>query len=530
MLDASSAPAAMSSDGTLKILESGSAGDRLLCTQQAFDWTPDAEGSWIQATFDLVTGGATAPYVGYFIALRDFNDAQGLSGGNILLDGAAGGQAAIYVDYPGGDTAGKGKIGKSGYSPGRNYGVRVTNVGGGKFELAQVVDGVPEEAVLTLSAADLPDGAFGFEYCCGRSYVIDNVAIEASVESSQLQGEAKLLAEKYQQQRREFEEAVKKLEASKPQPVGKLAPVSEPATDPPEVRLLTRGDYKTPGEPVPAAAPVVFSESTNPSLLTKPESTITTSGRRLALANWITKPESRAAALLARVTVNRWWQHHFGTGIVATPDNLGYSGSPPSHPDLLDYLAGEFVRRGWSEKAIHRLILHSAVYRQSSRPVPAATKVDPDNRLLAHFPFRRLDAEAIRDGMLAVSGELNPQMYGPYVATQRSAEGDVISPENPAGRRRSVYLQQRRTQVVGMLEAFDAPSITFNCTARPRTTVPLQVLKLLNSEFIRRGPRGFPSGCCRRAKSPRTRPLTRRFARRGAGRRRRRNSPRAGNS
>jgi hypothetical protein len=195
---------------------------------------------------------------------------------------------------------------------------------------------------------------------------------------------------------------------------------------------------------------------------------------------------------LARVTVNRWWQHHFGTGIVATPDNLGYSGGLPSHPELLDYLAGEFVRHGWSAKAVHRMILHSAVYRQSSAAVAGLEAVDPDNRLLSHYPFRRLDAEAIRDAMLAVSGELDRKMYGPYIATQRSGEGDVIVPEGAAGAsRRSVYLQQRRTQIVGMLEAFDGPSITFNCTARPRTTVPLQSLKLLNSEFIRKRAAAF---------------------------------------
>ncbi len=478
-VDTTNRPAAENADGTLRILESGSAGDRALSTKQTFDWTPETPGSWIQVTFDLVAGGETAPYVGYFIGLRDFNDARGFSGGNILFDGAAAGQASVYVDYPGGDSAGKGKVGKSGYTPGRNYGVRVTNAGNGKFDVSQLVDGVPEENSVTLAPADLPDGAFGFEYCCGRSFVIDNVLVEASVPTNELDSEAKLLAEKYQAERQAFEADVKALEATKPQPLGKLAPVSEPAAEPPAVRLLVRGEYKTPGEEVPAAAPVVFSEERNPSLLTS-------GGRRQALAEWVTRPGSRAAAVLARVTVNRWWQHHFGTGIVATPDNLGYSGAPPSHPELLEYLAGEFIRENWTAKPIHRLILHSAAYRQASRPNTAAQAVDPDNRLLSSYPFRRLDAESIRDAMLAVSGELDPQMYGPYVPTTRSPEGDVVVVDNHAGaNRRSVYLQQRRTQVVGMLEAFDAPSITFNCAIRPSTTVPLQSLKLLNSQFLR---------------------------------------------
>src|SRR5262249_13389796 len=129
-------------------------------------------------------------------------------------------------------------------------------------------------------------------------------------------------------------------------------------------------------------------------------------GRRTAFARWVTSPDN---PLFARVMVNRIWQHHFGAGLVTTPDNLGKSGAKPSHPELLDWLATEFVRSGWSVKAMHRLIVKSAVYRQSSAHQPdalARAQSDPDNRLLSHFPLRRLDAEAIRDSMLAMSGEL----------------------------------------------------------------------------------------------------------------------------
>jgi hypothetical protein len=206
----------------------------------------------------------------------------------------------------------------------------------------------------------------------------------------------------------------------------------------------------------------------------------------LALAKWLTRPNSRAEARLARVTVNRWWQHHFGTGLVATPENLGYSGASPTHPELLEYLAGRLVRGGWRAKALHREILLSAAYRQSSLPTPAAKRLDEDNRLLSHFPLLRLDAEAIRDGMLAVSGELDPARGGPYLPTTRNGEGEVVVPEGtPGAHRRSLYLQQRRTQVPGLLETFDAPSLVFNCTYRNPTTVPLQSLSLLNSPFIR---------------------------------------------
>lgn len=492
-VDAATGPGAEISKGALRIIESGGAGDRVLATRKKFDWTPDTKGAWIQATFDLVAGRETAPYVGYFIALRDFNDAQKLTGGNILLDGASTGQATVYVDYPGADAQGKGKLGQGGYTPGRNYGVRVTNAGDGKFELAQVVDGVPEDVTQTLTAADLPDGAFGFEYCCGRSYVVDNVLIESSPTGNETDPDTKALYALHQKKRQELVDAVKALDAKRPPPVGQLAVVSDLTPAQLKVHLLTRGSYKTPGEEVSAGAPGFLSEATNPGLLAVNGSDgATSTGRRLSFANWVTHPDSRAASLLARVTVNRWWSHHFGTGIVATPDNFGYSGALPTHPELLDYLARELIDKGWSQKALHRLIVNSATYRQSSLPNPQARTVDPQNRLLWAYPMRRLDAEAIRDAMLAVSGELNSQMYGPYVASGRAGDGDVVTNEQiPGGLRRSVYQQQRRTQIVGMLEAFDAPSIVFNCTARTSTTVPLQSLKLLNSEFIRRRAAGL---------------------------------------
>jgi hypothetical protein len=207
------------------------------------------------------------------------------------------------------------------------------------------------------------------------------------------------------------------------------------------------------------------------------------SGRRTAFARWVTSPEN---PLFARVMVNRIWQHHFGVGLVATSANLGQSGARPSHPELLDYLATEFVHSGWSIKALHRLILKSAVYRQASTIRDDAFAVDPENRLLWHFPLRRLDAEAVRDAMLSVAGQLDLTLYGPYVPTHRLPEGNVeVDEQDPHARRRSVYLQQRRTQVTTLLELFDAPSVVANCTYRPSSTVPLQSLALLNSHFAR---------------------------------------------
>ncbi len=502
-VDQKVAPGAEATAGTLHLIESGAAGDRALSTKKTFDWTPDDVGGWIQVTFDLVAGGDTAPYVGYFIALRDFNDTKPmLAGGNILLDGAAAGQAAVHVDYPGADDQGRGKIGKSGYTPGRNYGVRITNLGDGKYEARQVVDGVPEEGIVTMTAADLPEGGFGFEYCCGRSFVVDNVLIEQGVPDSKLDAAERQLADEHRAKRKELDADIKALEATRPKLIGRLAAVSQPAGASPVVRMLNRGEYKSPGDPVTPGSPLVLSDESNPADFVTNEKSEKgakdSPGPRLAFAKWVTQPDSRAAALLARVTVNRWWQHHFGTGIVATADNLGYSGASPSHPELLDLLAGELIRQNWSAKGIHRMILHSAVYRQSSRPVPTAEQKDPDGRLLARFPLRRLDSESIRDAMLAASGELDPAMYGPYVPTQVGSDGDVFVGESVSGSlRRSLYLQQRRTQVVGLLEVFDAPSIVFNCTARPRTTVPLQSLKLLNSDFVR----ARAAGLARRVRS-----------------------------
>jgi hypothetical protein len=185
------------------------------------------------------------------------------------------------------------------------------------------------------------------------------------------------------------------------------------------------------------------------------------------------------------VLANRIWQHHFGTGLAATSDNLGYTGSPPTHPELLEWLSAEFVRSGWSAKALHRLILSSAVFRQSSSHNPRASERDPDNRLLARFPLKRLDAEAIRDAMLTASGELDRRQGGPYIPTDRTASGDVIVAEgSPGATRRSVYLQQRRTQTNSLLEVFDAPSIVTACARRSPSTIPLQSLSLLNSEFV----------------------------------------------
>lgn len=489
-LDSAQSPAVNITAGGLHVVESGALGDRAISTKQSFDWTPDKKGDWIQVRFDLVKG---APYVGFLIALGDYNDKKDKHRGNILFDGAESGQAKVYVDYPGPDGSQPGAIGESGYKPGKNYGVRVTNRGNGSFELTQWVEGYPEKNSLSLKESDLPNGGFGFALCCGRSYVVDNVKVEKNLypievakipAASQVFRQAKLA---------EFAKKINDLELAKPKPLTKLAPVVDLSPVVPSVFLLERGIHKARGERVNPAPPSVLLESdkTDP-FGPKPLDLTQSTGTRLALAQWITKPKSRAVALLARVTVNRWWQNHFGRGIASTADNLGYSGSPPSHPELLEWLAGELIQTGWSQKGIHRIILHSTAFRQLSTPTKESLLADEDNTLLSRFPLRRLDAESVRDGMLALSGELELVSGGPYVPTSRGGDGDVVVQETtPGAKRRSIYLQQRRTQTMGMLEIFDAPSIVFNCTVRLPTTVPLQSLILLNSQFARLRAEGF---------------------------------------
>ncbi len=499
-LDTEVAPGARVVEGTLRIKESGAAGDRAISTLRAFDWTPDEPGAWIGATFDLVETrldpqGKPAERIGFFLALHDFDDDGPDTGGNILFDGKPPGSgkkrdggAEVHVDYPGADSKGRGPIGTGGYEAGRTYGVRVTNRGEGRFLVEHLVDWVADEKTLTLAATDLPDGGFGFEYCCGRSFIVDNVRIEAggpATDPAKAEASRAAFSAAAAERRKAVDDVLKARDAHLSDRPGRIAWVADRTASPPPMPLLRRGLYTDPGPEVAPAPPGVLSDPDNPYTPPSAADGATSTGRRLAFARWLTRAGSRPSALLARVLVNRIWQHHFGTGLVPTPENFGYSGTPPSHPELLEYLAGELVRGGWRPKSLHRAILHSAAYRQASAPRPEAARVDPDNRGLWRFPVRRLDAEAIRDAMLAATGELDRRPGGPYVPTSRREDGEIVVEETaPGARRRSVYLQQRRTQVLSLLEVFDAPSIVTTCTRRTTSTIPLQSLSLLNSDFL----------------------------------------------
>lgn len=484
------APGAIVVDRQLHLFEGGPGGDKCLSTRQSFDWTPDQVGVSIQVTFTLVSDhiedSKPAERIGYFLALRDFND-RGVGnaskpGGNILIDGHPSEGSAVYVDYPGNDSRQAGTLGTTGYVAGRNYGVRITNKGEGKYLLQHLVDWQAEEKTITLAEADLPDGGFGFEYCCGRSFVIDDVRIETFASST---GDP--LAE-YQKeltrQRKPLKDAQKRKEAVGTARPGRIAWTTDLLDTPPQVHVLQRGNYKSPGEPVESRGYAVLGDAS----ADRQGSDVSLqhgSGRRLQFATWLTEPDSPRSSLLARVQVNRQWQHHFGSGIVQTVDNFGVSGAPPSHPELLDWLALKFVSSEWSMKQITRRIVESATYQQPSVAEESRLKLDPDGRRLSRFPVRRLDAEAIRDSLLFASGDLDERMFGPYVPTQRTGSGEtIVSEDNPGSRRRSIYLQQKRTQVHSLLQVFDAPSIVFNSTHRPRSTMPLQSLSLLNSDFV----------------------------------------------
>jgi hypothetical protein len=220
----------------------------------------------------------------------------------------------------------------------------------------------------------------------------------------------------------------------------------------------------------------------------------TSTGRRKALAEWISSPEN---PLTARVMINRVWQYHFGRGLVATPSDFGVRGAAPSHPELLDWLATEFVSRGWSLKQMHRLIVTSSVYRQSTQAAAEAVTRDPENVYLSHFNRRRLSAEELRDAMLQSSGALNLKMYGRpvvpdlnplelYGLSSKTENAWIVTEDPREQDRRSIYLFIRRTYRMPLLEVFDAPESMMTCSRRESSTTAPQSLIQLNGQFTLR--------------------------------------------
>ncbi len=298
----------------------------------------------------------------------------------------------------------------------------------------------------------------------------------------------------------------------------------------PATQLFFRGDFNQPKQEVAPGELAVLASSATPAIPLDDDK-LPTSGRRLAYARWLTSGQH---PLVARVFVNRVWMHHFGRGLVASPGDFGRLGEMPSHPELLDWLASEFIGesrlslrestpsaatssedvtsatpsfRGakadtqqWSLKRLHRVLLTSAAYRQSSRRRSDLDAVDPDNRLLGRMPIRRLDAETVRDAVLFVSGHYNDKFYGAPIPVTPDETGQImvgVDTRDGAGRptgkkvplngeefRRSIYITVRRSMPLAMLETFDAATLAPNCTQRTSSTVASQSLLMLNNEFI----------------------------------------------
>ena len=267
----------------------------------------------------------------------------------------------------------------------------------------------------------------------------------------------------------------------------KALAVTEPGPVAPVTHLLRRGNPGSLGEEVQPGFPGVLGASV-PTVI--PPASGRSSGRRRALADWIASPDN---PLTARVIVNRVFQHHFGRGLVRTPSDFGVQGSLPTHPELLDWLAGHFIQEGWSLKRLHRLILTSQSYQASATPTAEALKADPANDLFSRFDMRRLTAEEIRDSVLWVGGSGNPRMYGPgmYVALPK----EVLASQSVPGKgwgsspkveqaRRSIYIHVKRSLLSPVLLSFDLAETDRSTPVRFATTQPTQALGMLNGSFF----------------------------------------------
>lgn len=245
--------------------------------------------------------------------------------------------------------------------------------------------------------------------------------------------------------------------------------------------LLKRGDPTNMTEPVEPGVPLILSNGIEPYKVVEPYPGADSSGRRLAFARWLTQPDH---PLTARVWVNQMWLRHFGRGIVASPSNFGRSGVAPSHPELLDWLATEFVRTGWSIKSMHRVMMTSSAYRQASVSSGESLAADPENILVSRMPLRRLDSDALYDSVLRASGRLNPRRFGPPEQIETRPDKEVVPKGAPEGYRRSVYVLHKRQSPVTMFDVFDQPAMTPNCIERRQSTVSTQALQMMNGTIV----------------------------------------------
>lgn len=314
------------------------------------------------------------------------------------------------------------------------------------------------------------------------SEAVTTIDINKLVEAPESNGIDKALATAFRKTRRQLEEAKR----VKPWDEYGMC-VSETGTTAPETFVLLRGSPQAKGDKVEPTFLTVLGQ-TQPEI--EPNAQRNTSGRRLAFAKWATAPDNR---LTSRVIVNRVWQNIFGRGIVRSPNNFGQLGEMPSHPELLDWLASELVAQEWKLKPITKMMVMSQTYRQSVVPSALAQQKDPVNDWFSHANMRRLSAEEIRDSILAATGKLNLEMYGPSIFPEISREvlaGQSVpgagweksSPEQQS--RRSVYIHIKRSLVVPMLSTFDFPDTDTSCEARFITVQPGQALNMLNGDFM----------------------------------------------
>lgn len=247
--------------------------------------------------------------------------------------------------------------------------------------------------------------------------------------------------------------------------------------DPSPTYIYRRGDYQNSGTLVQPGVPAVLTDGQSAFEIKPPFAGSHSTGRRLAFARWLTQP---GHPLTARVMVNRIWKLHFGQGIVRSLGNFGKTGDKPTHPELLDWLARQFVTNKWSIKSLHRIIMTSSTYRQSSLVTSQQAELDPGNRLLSRMPLKRMEAEVVRDSLLLIAGELDERQFGPADAVQVRPDGLVLS-----GKRRSIYVQQLRKHPASLLESFDLPAMNPNCLQRAESLVAPQALQLLNDTSVR---------------------------------------------
>lgn len=337
----------------------------------------------------------------------------------------------------------------------------------------------PPEVLAALDTPPLERTAVQQQYCffAERQMDIPEKDIEKEFTAQQ------------KQRRAELKRELKQFEARKPKAAQMLEVTTAfdgPAT--PKTFRLAGGSYNKPKEEV---LPGFLSAISEISVATISPPRPGTTGRRTALARWLTDP---ANPLPARVLVNRLWQGHFGRGLAENANDFGVQSPAPTHPELLDWLASEFVAQGWSIKSMHRLIMNSAVYRQATdqqtASVPAGRTIDPGNRWYWHYDRRRLEGESLRDALLATSGLLNVTMGGPGVrpelpANFKGRDWDVSSKLNDR-QRRSVYIQVKRNLPYPFLQTFDQPDTFESCARRQVTTTGPQALTLLNSDSVMR--------------------------------------------